>query len=355
MKNISFERTVDRNQFTFKDNRGTDFCFEYRPSIKGLWENIKFENFDVQLLIHPFLNKESNIFALQANIKASKETVGYLFPVAALDSDNFEARRPSDNNYLFVAYNVLLERLDSIENEAVISLSECFESNICVCVLNLQTIGKGQGVWNCMHSLRKYGYSYFVEENRYREIDGYNYRYYKELLHGSKMNVTFSTPLMCANPIVDGILRSLPNADNIVYRFILLYQIVELLISKNITQSINDAITAFQTSLSSCENDFIESINNVRKERGIIKDIFEQCGVAQASDCNKKFNEKCRHLFNVAGISLPKSEDNLFYDFRNKIVHSYRHFNNFKEELSETIFYYEQVVLTIVEKYPSVV
>lgn len=62
MKDIVFEQTDDRNQFSFKDDGGTDYCFEYHPSIKGLWEDIDLSDFDVQLLIHPFLNKESNVF-----------------------------------------------------------------------------------------------------------------------------------------------------------------------------------------------------------------------------------------------------------------------------------------------------
>lgn len=349
MKDIVFEQTGDRNQFTFKDDDGTDFCFEYYPSIAGLWEDLDSTDFDVQLLIHPFLNNESNIFTLKSNIKTKQETIGYIFPVAVLDSNNFETTRSSDNNYLFVAYKVLLERLQKID-EAVNSLGACFEENICVCVLNLRTIGKHQGLCDCIHSLRKYGYSYFVENNKYKEIEGYTISNYKEIASGTTMYIDFSIPLMYSVPIIDEIIRTLPNADNIVYRFMLLYQIIEFLISKRISKSIYDAIETYQSSSSCSENDFLETVNNVRRERTIIKEIIDNCGIASLN-CNTRFNNCCKHLYDLAGIVPQKTDEkNLFYSFRNQMIHSFRHLSNFKEELADTVFYYEQIVLTIVEK-----
>lgn len=352
MIGVKFEQTEDGNQFTFKDESGVENYFEYMPSIEGLWSDLDPADFDVQLLIHPFLNKESNVFALESTISSKEETVGFLFPVVALDSDNFEVKRPSDNNYFFVAYRVLLERLKSI-NTTNNTLGSCFESNVCVCVLNLRTIGRGRGLWNCIHSLRKKGYAYFVENNRYKEVEGYTFKDYRELIPGSVIHVEMSIPAMYTDPIIDGIIRSLPNADNLVYRFLLLYQIVEFLISKETSKSINEAISIYRTAQSSSENDFIESISNVRRERRIITEILKTCGITATLDCNKAFNSNCRHLYDLAGFVVQNQDrDSLFYSFRNQIVHSFRHLSAFKEELAHTLFYYEQIVLTIVEQYP---
>lgn len=351
MKNIVFENNGGRNQFTFKDENEIDYCFEYYPSITGLWRDLKTSDFDVQLLIHPFLNKESNVFVLESNLNSTRETVGYIFPVSVLDSDSFEPKRPADNNYLFVAYKVLLERLNEIKSSAD-SLAKCFEENICVCILNRRTIGQNRGIWDCIHSLRKYGYSYFIANNNYKEVEGYTIDKYKELIHGSKIHVDFFIPSMYSDPIIDGIIRALPKADNLVYRFILLYQIIEFLISKSVSKSINDAISAYKASPSCSENDFLENINHIRKERGVIKEIFNTCNIS-STDCNNSFNLHCKHLYDLAKVvPNPKDGESLFYSFRNFMVHSYRHLNPYKDELADTIFYFEQVVLTIVEKYP---
>lgn len=169
------------------------------------------------------------------------------------------------------------------------------------------------------------------------------------------MHVDFSIPSIYSDPIIDGLLRSLPKADNLVYRFILLYQIVEFLISKRVSASIHDAIKEYQKTSSCSENDFLENINHIRKERGVIREILESCGVTQSTDCIKNFNKYCQHLYDLAGITpQKKDEGNLFYSFRNQMVHSFRHLNSYQKELADTIFYFEQVVLTIVERYPFV-
>lgn len=211
----------------------------------------------------------------------------------------------------------MLTRLSSVKD--IDALSPSFEDNVCVCVLNLRTIGKDRGVWNCIHSLRKFGYAYFVEHNQYKEIEGYTLKNYKALLPGSRMHVDFSIPSIYSDPIIDGLLRSLPKADNLVYRFILLYQIVEFLISKRVSASIHDAIKEYQKTSSCSENDFLENINHIRKERGVISEILESCGVTQSTDCIKDFNKYCQHLYDLAGITpQKKDEGNLFYSFRSE-------------------------------------
>lgn len=93
MTDIVFEQTLGGNFFSFKDEKGNDNWFDYRPKVDGLWKDIKLSDFDVQLLIHPVLNKESNTFALEAKVNDVDETIGYLFPVAALDSDPLFAQK----------------------------------------------------------------------------------------------------------------------------------------------------------------------------------------------------------------------------------------------------------------------
>lgn len=353
MTDIVFEQTLGGNFFSFKDEKGNDNWFDYRPKVDGLWKDIKLSDFDVQLLIHPVLNKESNTFALEAKVNDVDETIGYLFPVAALDSDDSEGSRTALNNYLYVAYKVLLQRLRGSDiKPGVDSLGRCFESNICVCVLNLKTIGKNLGVSNCIHSLREKGYSYFIENNNYNQVKGYTYELYKELVRGSRIKVQFSVPPIYTNPIIDGIIRMLPSADNLVYRFVLLYQVIEFLLSRKIKVEIESLIEDFQNSEFYPENDFLDSMSNLRKEKSAIVEILKESKVEDL-DCFKSFNSNCQHLFNLAGI-IPQKKTPLFYSFRNQMVHSYRQLSQFEAELANTVFYFEQVILSIMEKHPYV-
>lgn len=351
MNNVEFKKTPEGNFFSFTGDDGTDSIFEYKPQIDGLWDNIKTDDFEVELLIHPSLNKESNVFSLTADVKRLEETVGYIFPISVLDTDTFEPVRLADNNYLFIAYQVLLQRLPKVGNTK--SLGECFEDNICVMVLNRRTIGRNLDISSCIHSLRKLGYSYFVENNNLEPVKGYSYDDYKSLVD-KRIHLEFMVPPLYSEPIIDDILRNLPKADNIVYRFILLYQVVEFLISRKISADIDNAIKNYQCSINQSENDFLEDIYSIRKERGIINELLKRSGITTSLSCYKSFCTSCEHLFCLCKYSPSKNiKEELFYSFRNQMIHSYRNLKQYKEELAHTIFHFERVVMAIIEKYPN--
>lgn len=350
MKNVKFNKSTEGNTFSYIDDDGNDSFFEYKPSIAGLWNDIEPKEFEVELLIHPFLNKESNVFILTASNNNVEETVGYIFPISLLDSDTFEPIRPADNNYIYIAYHVLLERLPKIKRNAGM-LGDCFENNICVMVLNRRFIGGHLNITTCIHSLRELGYSYFVEDNTLAVIEGYKYDDYK-LLINKKIHLSFKVPALYAEPIIDDIMRNLPKADNLVYRFILLYQVIEFLISKRMNYDIKKAIDIYQKSFNQHENDFLEDINSIRKERGIISEILNTCDIATLP-CYKSFSDACEHLFDLCQYTPARNKkEDLFYAFRNQMIHSYRNMKQYKEELAHTIFHFERVVLTIIERYP---
>lgn len=86
MKNVKFYEGSDGNYFSYQGNdEDVSGEFEYRFSTKSLWNSIQLEDFEVQLLINPLLNRESNVYDLRDELN---KTVGYLFPISLLDSDS---------------------------------------------------------------------------------------------------------------------------------------------------------------------------------------------------------------------------------------------------------------------------
>lgn len=86
MKNVKFHKGSDGNYFSYHGNdEDVSGGFDYRFSTKNLWKSIKLDDFEVQLLINPLLNRESNVYDLRDE---SNKTVGYLFPISLLDSDS---------------------------------------------------------------------------------------------------------------------------------------------------------------------------------------------------------------------------------------------------------------------------
>lgn len=348
MRNVTYNKNFGDSFFSYqggdKDESGS---FEYRFSTELLWNPINFEDFEVELLINSLLNRESNVYELRDN---KNHTVGYVFPVSLLDSDSDFSEYRNINNYVYIAFVELLKRIPSIKEECEF-FSDNFEENICVCVLHKPSINIPYPLSQCIHSLRKYGYSYFEENNRIRPIKGYDPNlFFKN--RQKRIIVEFKEPSLYQNPMINSILRALPKADNLTHRFVLLYQVIETLFEEITSKKIHDEIKKFRRNQIPC-SDFQECIKRISSERIKILEIFNCCKSLKDSDEAKQFKSSCMHLFDLIHYVPSKNEMNdIFYSFRNQMTHSFRKLYVYPEELAETIQDFELVILKIIETYP---
>ena len=336
MKNVKFHKGSDGNYFSYQGNdEDVSGAFEYCFSTKSLWNPIKLEDFDVQLLINPLLNRES--------------TVGYLFPISLLDSDSDFSDYRNINNYVYVAFWELLKRIPSIKQDKEF-FSDNFEDNVCVCVFHKASVNTPCPLMNCIHSLRMYGYSYFTEGNDIKPVDRYQSKLYFRNRE-NKILLKFREPSLYINPIIGSILRALPKADNLTHRFVLLYQVIETLFEEIASKRIDEEIKKFTDKQIPC-NDFQDNIKQLSSEKTKIRKIFECCKDIETSNEAKLFLESCLHLFDLVHYSPSKKGLNdIFYSFRNQMTHSYRNLDFYQDELAEVIQYFEQLILKIIEIY----
>lgn len=347
MKNVKFHKGSDGNYFSYHGNdEDVSGGFDYRFSTKNLWKSIKLDDFEVQLLINPLLNRESNVYDLRDE---SNKTVGYLFPISLLDSDSDFGDYRNINNYVYVAFWELLKRIPSVKEDKEL-FSDNFEDNVCVCVFHKASVNTPCPLRDCIHSLRMYGYSYFTECNNIKPVDKYQAKQFF-LTRGNKILLKFREPSLYKNPIIDSILRALPKADNLTHRFVLLYQVIETLIEEIASKRIDEEIKKFIGKQIPC-NDFQDNIKQLSSEKTKISKIFKCCEKLEKSDEAKLFLESCLHLFDLVHYSPSnKGLKEIFYSFRNQMTHSYRNLDFYQEELSETIQYFELLILRIVETY----
>lgn len=347
MKNVKFYEGSDGNYFSYQGNdEDVSGEFEYRFSTKSLWNSIQLEDFEVQLLINPLLNRESNVYDLRDELN---KTVGYLFPISLLDNDSDFSDYRNINNYVYVAFWELLKRIPTV-NENKEFFSDNFEDNVCVCVFHKASVNTTCPLRNCIHSLRMYGYSYFTECNNIKPVDRYRSKLYFHKRE-NKIHLKFSEPSLYKNPIIDSILRALPKADNLTHRFVLLYQVIETLFEEIASKRIDEEIKMFAGKQIPC-NDFQDNIKQLSSEKTKISKIFKCCEKLENSDEAKLFLESCLHLFDLVHYSPSnKGLKEIFYSFRNQMTHSYRNLDFYQEELSETIQYFELLILRIVETY----
>lgn len=235
MDTIYFDKSGSIPGFEYSSNGESGFI-EYYPSIENLEPDINIDNYVVELLINPMLSNESDVYFLSmkssSDSRCNRQTIGAIVPILALDSDQ-EVDKFMDN-YLYVAFWHLLKRLKSLKSGG---FSDNFESNICVCIFSKKLMGDNP-LYLCIHSLRKYGYSYFEDNNNVLPIEGYS----RELIisnNQKSINIELKEPILYQHPIVDRILRDLKSASNVTHRFVLLYQIIELLMEDAIIQDVD--------------------------------------------------------------------------------------------------------------------
>lgn len=347
---VCFDRSGSTPAFEYKLNGSSEFI-DFLPPIDDLDSDIQVNDYVVELLINPMLSNESDIYSLcmiRNDDSTKKQSIGAIFPVSALDSD--QQLRKGLCDYLYVAFWHLLDRLKSIKAG---DFSSNFESNVCVVVFSKRLVGTDNPLHMCIHSLRKYGYSYFEAFNKVVPIEGYSRDI---IIQPSQKNIVVevSEPILYGHPIIDRILRDLKSANNVTHRFVLLYQVVELLMEDAISQDVVRIYNMLQRHVIST-NDYFEKVSRVSRERARVTTIFDLCTI-NANDC-KKFRDSCRTLFTLAGFidDFTTNDSDLFYNFRNKMTHSYRALYAHKASLSETIQHFELIVLLIIERYPRLI
>lgn len=342
MRDVAFNNGGSQPYFCYTNSEGSQETIDYNPPIDKLWKDIHLGDFKVELLINPLLNKESNVYPIVKQVSSREETLGYVFPVSVLDSD--ETLEPEKlQNYVFVAFHELLSRLKEVKEG---DFSDNFEKNVCVCVFHLQSTQDTNPLHLCIHDLRKFGYSYFVPNNNILVPDGYK----ADLYTKKKRIVTkLKEPSLYADPMVDMLLREYAFANNVTHRFVLLYQIVEYLIERLMRPEIQKEIDKLNRD-EIPNNDFLERMRYIAGEGARIKTIFDNCGLTLAE--KSCFINAIIRLYGLVGYNPSKTEiHELFYSFRNQMTHSYRKLQKEKAEMAITVQEFEILMMYIIEKF----
>lgn len=346
MRNVRFDNSGNVPVFRFINTDGIEDRIECPLSVDNLWDNLDPKSFSVELLINPFLNRARNVYNI-CKEGGNHKRVGMLFPVSALDSEgSFEQTGAS--NYAFIAFRVLLERLQEVKDSDG-DFSDNFEENVCVCVFNLHTLKLDNPLHLCINSLRKYGYSFFEEYNTIQAVEGYKANLYVDD-NVSNLVVRFEEPKLYTDPVIDMMLRALPHAHNVIHRFVLLYQIIETMMEAVTLKKIDNEIDKLQKNQIP-HNDFLDALKQIGLEKERIKEIFDICQLS--SDDFSCFKSPCKKLYQLTNYNPDKESDNsmFFYSFRNQMTHTFRNLHSYPDEVAETVQGFEKVIMTILERY----
>lgn len=332
--------TKENKLFEYNDGEGTSMPFDYLPKIQQAWTNT--EDFELILLENPYLNKESNVFDIYTD--KPDDRIGWIFPISVLESEDLE-ERGNILNYLYIAYQILLLRINKLEVTKTL-LSDYYKNDAIICLVNKRTAPDFH-INTYYFSLYWYGYSVLNEDIDCRNVEHYSYDYLK-----SRIKLTAASKLTTDPVITNLIKQELPTADNLLHRFILLYQAIEHLMEIEAYNKAQNSVNKYN-SKSIGIRDLLQELKNQTSEFFIIKEIFSNSSVNK--DTLSKFREECRKLFQNASFDPnDKSDISYFYNFRNQIVHSYRKYLTSHGQLGITMQIFERVILELITTYQPV-
>ena len=330
---------------------------EYRCSSIFHDDNLQENDYGLIFLTSPYYTAEKDMFSVYVGSNKDKYSVGSIMPIALLDDDDKEIL--SDiGDYFMKQANLAIRKILSyiVKNHKVVSeLSDFHVTQYCKFPTTSVFVYKKSDVGQCwgslIPSLYDHGYYYladpFVNDNRERYISGYMQSIVaeKKKLRSSKIILRLIKDYVAHKDFYDYLYQEvLPFNESPFYRFVTLYQAVELLSDNAYYQDYLKATELFnqgKINRNDLRERLIEATNERRQINIIYSNVIEQGQMI--------FWQKLDALFDKASIEKPSvySFGSYLYTLRNKIVHEMRRLFAYKNDLAEIVEYFDRNIFNL--------
>lgn len=336
---IQFEQGENGSLFILSSTDGeSELAFDYLPIVDS---SFNCDQFEVILLENNFLNAENDVFTLYEhyqNTSGKNEAirVGWVFPITCLESNDSEfSINPHLHGYLYVAFEHLLKAkshlkpaVDVRENQSgKYLLSDFYGENTILAVINkMQVPSYQESTLQCyIPSFSQYGYFKRNEFELNHHLDDEKCIYLKQrgrerLYLRRAKNIS----LIDNHFFNDLYAQYFKTISNPLLRFYLNYQVIEHIIGEQFDKDFEKAVEKYQKSKIQ-KNDFIEEINELKKERKNIRKVFSlyKSNHDDAKVYLADLQRDCKDI--LENHTEVKDEvGDLVYDVRNLLVHNYR-------------------------------
>lgn len=277
-------------------------------------------------------SSENDIFQVFGNEKR----LGWIFPVRAIDSKEHDyAKNEHFLPYAYCACYRLLKDASSKSNkvefeypERLYRVSEFYDDDAIVCIFYKQYVPNNDDYSKVRYlpSLMKYGFTFLKSSFKS------NF-----LVSSAKIGIKPISKDLYTEQYIDLLFLELIhlNRNNNLYRFILLYQVFEILMSK----IVDAKLTLLANEIQAGNKDIIklrQSFNQLIKEDGRINKVFN-------NGCHLNLNDysellaKCNELLSNLGYDQETRVQEAIYMIRNIMVHNFRIVNITYESLMNQI------------------
>ena len=341
MATYLFDR--DNREFIVTDSHQISQRFTYRPTLAGCWENV--DEFDLYLLRHPIQRRGSDISNVYLTSNPD-ESVGWMFPISILDTDTIDPQGKL-LDYVFISFQILLKRIEDFDvNNDEGNLFDIYDEEAIVLILNKRYLPDNFDVEQYRFSLYKMGFS--IGEKKPFEIPFYQYEQTSHI--NLRAAITPVNELPNAEYIKQIFSSDLIETNNPIHRFIILYQIIEILMDALSEQDIITNINKY-INREIGKNDLMHVIRDAVDESDNIQKIFKNIA-SEHSNVRSSFISSVSTLYKEVGYDDGRSDiASVVYSLRNQLFHSYRRYIGNKELLYKVIQGFEKVILDVLINY----
>lgn len=326
---ISFKEEDNCFEVISEDN---SFVFPYAHSTEGLWNPIELSDYSFALLDSPYYSREKDIYDLYFN--GIEQRCGRIFPVTVLDLVDFETDDRNLKNYLFVGYQYLLSQIENYDKSKN-KLEDYFKDTAVLLVVHNKTFPDFD-MDSFLLPLFLKGYYPYNHNNSVVPI----YEKPKDL-ETLKLKSVESQKALSSHYIRELYEKTISSTSNLLTRFILFYQVVELYMELKRREKLDQMVLDYNAQKIDAHQ-FLHDVKDITSEK-IYVNKFINSRTHSSDSC---FKSKCDILFKDISFVPDNMETtgDILYSMRNRIVHSYRDIQKYSEDFKCAMEQFENVI-----------
>lgn len=343
------------NSISFEDNGNIYNCHSYIPQ-----SDFDEDNYGLLFLASPYFVAESDYYEVNLYRGKRKNRVGWIIPINLLCNTDIDYLSDLDD-YLLKYADISLRKLltfcikKKLLNDLDLEITDILPDSVIIFIYNQDSLSLSE-IDHVIPSLYDNGFYTFDDplsanfgdlyssQLKNREIkeaksNGSLRKINLRLIHEKYHHLLFFKHLYS---------YILPNNTNPFFRYISLYQVIEILMSFAFDDIYFSVISSYNTGACT-KNELRERLQESTKEKELINRIYDN--VSQTDPYYNDFIEAVKSLFVLMGKDSSKlnSFQDYMYTLRNMIIHEMRNLLEYSEEMTAIAECYEKLIFILLQ------
>ncbi|WP_321436885.1 hypothetical protein [uncultured Bacteroides sp.] len=344
------------NKISFEDNGDIYNCRSFIPQ-----SDLIEDNYGLLFLGSPYFTAESDFYEVNLNRGKDKNRLGWIIPINFLcntDDDYLSKLNEFLLDYADVAFRKLLTFCikQNLLNELDFEITDILQDSTIIFIYKQDLLSFSE-VDYIIPSLYNNGFYTFdnplfvnfddlycskLMEREFKEAkeNGSLIKVNLKLIHEKYYHMDFLKHLYT------DILR---NNRNPFFRYISLYQVIEILMSFAFDDIYFSTISNYNQGTYS-KNELREKLQDCSKEKELINRIYDN--IKQTSAYYNDFTEAVKSLFILMGkdISRLRNFQDYMYALRNAIIHDMRNLLEYSTQMTDIAECYEKIIFMLLQE-----